>query len=88
MEIKLLGTIEVVVGDIMDQKAVDEAFMGVSAVYHICSALNTHEVEIGQIVINAARLAKVDISYIIQYCILYFKICRIIRKNSWLRKFW
>ena len=59
-EIKLLGAMEVVAGDIMDQKAVDEAFMGVSAVYHICSALNPHEVEIGQRVINAACLAKVE----------------------------
>jgi uncharacterized protein YbjT (DUF2867 family) len=59
-EIKSLGEMEVVVGDMMDQKALDEAFLGVSAVYHICSAVNPHEVEIGQRVINAARLAKVE----------------------------
>lgn len=59
-EMKLLGAIEVVAGDIMDQKTVDEACIGISAVYHICSALNPHEVEIGQRVINAALLAKVE----------------------------
>lgn len=59
-EIKSLGEMEVVVGDMMDQKAVDEAFIGISTVYHICSAVNPHEVEIGQMVINAARKAKVE----------------------------
>jgi uncharacterized protein YbjT (DUF2867 family) len=59
-EIKSLGEMEVVAGDMMDQKAVDEAFIGVRAVYHICSAVNPYEVEIGEIVIKAARLAKVE----------------------------
>jgi uncharacterized protein YbjT (DUF2867 family) len=59
-EIKSLGEMEVVTGDMMDQKAIDEAFIGASAVYHICSAVNPHEVEIGQRVINAARLAKIE----------------------------
>ncbi|AIY07105.1 nucleoside-diphosphate sugar epimerase [Paenibacillus polymyxa] len=59
-EIKSLGDVEVIVGDMMDQKAVDKAFFGVKTVYHICSAVNPHEVQIGQIVIKAARLAKVE----------------------------
>ena len=59
-EIKSLGDMEVVVGDMMDQKAVDEAFIGISTVYHICSAVNPQEVEIGQIAINAAGKAGVD----------------------------
>ena len=59
-ELKSLGVKEVVVGDMMDQKAVDEAFIGVSAVYHICSAVNPHEVEIGQIAIKAARSAQIE----------------------------
>ncbi|MED4134063.1 NmrA family NAD(P)-binding protein [Priestia megaterium] len=59
-EIKSLGQMEVVAGDMLDQKAVNEAFIGVSTVYHICPAVNPHEVEIGQIIIKAARLAKVE----------------------------
>jgi uncharacterized protein YbjT (DUF2867 family) len=59
-EIKSLGEMEVVVGDMIDQKAVDEAFIGVSAVYHICSALNPGEVEIGEAAIRAARSAKIE----------------------------
>ena len=59
-ELKSLGVKEVVVGDMMDQKAVDEAFIGVSAVYHICSAVNPHEGEIGQIAIKAARSAQIE----------------------------
>ncbi|MBG9472157.1 SDR family oxidoreductase [Priestia megaterium] len=58
-EIKSLGQMEVVAGDMLDQKAVNEAFIGVSTVYHICPAVNPHEVEIGQMIIKAARLAKV-----------------------------
>jgi uncharacterized protein YbjT (DUF2867 family) len=58
--IKSLGHMEVVAGDMMDEKAVHEAFMGISTVYHICSAVNPHEVEIGQIVINAAHKVKVE----------------------------
>ncbi|WP_242839919.1 NmrA family NAD(P)-binding protein [Clostridium botulinum] len=51
---------EVVAGDMMNQRDVEEAFIGVSAVYHICSAVNPNEVEIGQMAINAARKAKVE----------------------------
>lgn len=59
-EIKSLGDMEVAVGDMMDQKAVDAAFSGVRAVYHICSATNPNEFEIGQTAINAARSAKIE----------------------------
>lgn len=59
-QIKSLGEMEVVIGDMMDQKAMDEAFTGVSTVYHICSAVNPNEVEIGQIAISAARSAKIE----------------------------
>ncbi|WP_061316391.1 SDR family oxidoreductase [Clostridium botulinum] len=59
-EIKSLGGMEVVAGDMMSQRDVEEAFIGVSAVYHICSAVNPNEVEIGQMAINAARKAKVE----------------------------
>jgi uncharacterized protein YbjT (DUF2867 family) len=59
-EIKSLGTLEAVAGDMMDQKAVNDAFNGVHAVYHICSAVNPYEVQIGETVIKAAHLAKVE----------------------------
>jgi len=58
--IKTLGNMEVIAGDMMHQKVVDEAYDGVNSVYHICSALNPHEVEIGQIAIKAARTTKVE----------------------------
>lgn len=59
-ELNSLGVEEVAVGDMMDQKAVDDAFTGIRSVYHICSALNPHEVEIGQIAMKAARSAKIE----------------------------
>ncbi|WP_455539684.1 SDR family oxidoreductase [Terrisporobacter sp.] len=59
-QIKSLGDIEVIAGDMMDEKTVDEAMIGVNAVYHICSALNPYEVEIGKILINSAKSANVE----------------------------
>ena len=58
--IKEVGEMEIAIGDMMDQEAVNEAFIGVKAVYHICSALNPNEVEIGQIAIEAAKAAGVE----------------------------
>ncbi|NQX64209.1 SDR family oxidoreductase [Paenibacillus qinlingensis] len=59
-EIESLGEMEVVLGDMMDQNAVNEALVGIRAVYHICSAMNPNEVQIGQVMLNAARLAEVE----------------------------
>jgi uncharacterized protein YbjT (DUF2867 family) len=59
-EIKSLDVKEVVVGDMMDQEAMNEVFIGIRAVYHICSVVNPDEVQIGQIAINAARSAKIE----------------------------
>ncbi|AQR94411.1 SDR family oxidoreductase [Clostridium saccharoperbutylacetonicum] len=58
-KIKSLGDMEVIAGDMMDPKVVDKAFKGVDAVYHICSALNPLEVEIGEMMIKAAQAAKI-----------------------------
>lgn len=54
------GATEAVAGDMMDQKAVNDAFADVSAVYHICSAINPNEFQIGNTMIEAAREAKVE----------------------------
>ncbi|NBD25012.1 SDR family oxidoreductase [Paenibacillus glycinis] len=59
-DIQSLGEMDVVTGDMLDQKAVNEALAGIRAVYHICSAMNPDEVQIGQVIIQAARLAKVE----------------------------
>ncbi|BFT74088.1 SDR family oxidoreductase [Paenibacillus sp. P36] len=59
-DIKSLGEMEVVTGDMLDQNAVNEALVGIRAVYHICSAMNPDEVQIGQVIIQAARLAEVE----------------------------
>ncbi|SDW08819.1 SDR family oxidoreductase [Paenibacillus sp. CF384] len=57
---KSLGDVDVAIGDMLDQKAVNEAFVGIKAVYHICSAMNPDEVQIGQVMTEAARLAEVE----------------------------
>ena len=68
-EIKSLGDMEVVVGNMMDQKTLDEAFTGVSAVYHICSAVNPDEVQIGQTIINAA--GKANVKHFVYHSVLH-----------------
>ncbi|HMN13575.1 MAG TPA: NAD(P)H-binding protein [Bellilinea sp.] len=38
-EVKSFGAKEVIAGDMMDQEAMNEAFKGIRAAYHICSAV-------------------------------------------------
>ena len=52
--VESLGVAEVAVGDMRDPEAFRQAAQGVTAVYHICSNMNPHEVTIGQIAIRAA----------------------------------
>lgn len=68
-DIKTLGEMEVVVGDMLDQKTVDEALTGVSAVYHICSAVNPDEVKIGQKMINGAK--KANVKHFVYHSVLH-----------------
>ncbi len=58
--LKALGADLVFVGDLRDEKALGKAFHNVRAVYHICPNMDQHEVEIGRLVIEAARAAKVE----------------------------
>lgn len=58
--IQELGVQHVVVGDMRDQTAIDRAIRGVRAIYHICSNMNPDEIAIGQVVIAAARSARVE----------------------------
>lgn len=59
-EIKSLGEMEVIVGDMMNEELINEAFINVNKVYHICSAINPLEVEIGEKMIKAASQANVE----------------------------
>jgi NAD(P)H dehydrogenase (quinone) len=51
---------QVVVGDMRDRVAMEQAARGTKAVYHICSNMNPDEVAIGEVVIAAARAAEVE----------------------------
>jgi uncharacterized protein YbjT (DUF2867 family) len=55
--LKALDADLVYVGDLHDETALGKAFHNVRAVYHICPTVNPHEVEIGRLVIGAARAA-------------------------------
>jgi len=54
-----MGVKDFVVGDLHSRSKVAEAFRGVRAIYHICPNMQPDEVNIGQIVINAAQTAGV-----------------------------
>ena len=54
------GADEVVVGDLLDSENVRHAYEGVRSVYHICSAYNPDEIEIGKIAIQAAEKTKIE----------------------------
>lgn len=58
--LEALGAREVVVGDIQDPETVAAAAEGVRAIYHICPNMHRREVEIGELVIRAARTADCE----------------------------
>lgn len=68
-EIKALGAMDVVVGNMLNQEDLDRAFIGIEKVYHICSAINPDEVLIGEKVINAAR--KVNVEHFVFHSVLH-----------------
>jgi len=57
---KSLGAEKVIVGDMHDESAIHSAMQGVRSVYHICPNMNPDEVEIGKLVIDAARESGVE----------------------------
>ncbi len=52
-----LGAREVVVGDVQDPETLTAAARGARAIYHICPNMHPREVEIGKMVVAAARSA-------------------------------
>jgi uncharacterized protein YbjT (DUF2867 family) len=69
-DVKSLGAKEVVAGDMLDQGAINEAFNGIRAAYHICSAVNPDEVRIGQVAINAAACSA-RIEHFVYHSVLH-----------------
>ncbi len=55
-----IGAIEVIHGDLCDQRTVDKAVEGIRAIYHIPPNVHPDEVAIGKTVISAAQSAEVE----------------------------
>jgi len=55
-----LGAEKVHVGDLRNESAIYSALQGVKAVYHVCPNMSSAEIDIGRLVINAARETGVD----------------------------
>lgn len=59
-EVSLPGMAQSVVGNLLDENAVQRATADVRAVYHICPNMNPEEMVIGGLVIKAAKAAGVE----------------------------
>jgi len=58
--LKSLGADRVIVGDMRDEFAIDNAMQGARNVYHICPNMSPDEVKIGKVVITSGREAGVE----------------------------
>ena len=52
-----MGAKEFTIGDLLDSNSIHQAIEGASAIYHICPNVHPQEVEIGQLIIDAAKQA-------------------------------
>lgn len=64
-----IGAKDVLVGDMCLSSTMEQACQGIQAVYHICPNVNQDEVAIGQNVIRAARLARVE--HVVYHSVLH-----------------
>ncbi len=58
--LKALGVADVVIGDLRDGAVAQAAMRGVRSVYHICPNVNPDEELIGNVIIRAAREARIE----------------------------
>jgi uncharacterized protein YbjT (DUF2867 family) len=71
-ELKGLGAKEVVIADLLDQDAMDQAFLGTTAIYHICPNMHPQEEEIGQLMIQGAQ--KMHLKHFVYHSVLHSQI--------------
>jgi uncharacterized protein YbjT (DUF2867 family) len=57
---KSQGAEKAIAGDLLDESAVQQALVGVRAVYHICPNMSPDEFDIGRLIIDEARKAGVE----------------------------
>jgi NAD(P)H dehydrogenase (quinone) len=67
--LKSLGAEKVIVGDMRERTVIDTAMQGIRAVYHLCPNMSPDEVEIGKLVIDAAR--KNGIEQLVYHSVLH-----------------
>lgn len=68
-ELRALGAVEVVVGDMRDQQALKRAFSGASSAYHIAPNMSPDELDIGRAAIQAAQEA--DLTHFVYHSVLH-----------------
>ena len=59
-DLKSLGAVKVIVGDLRDETAIRTAMQNIRAIYHICPNMIPDEKVIGNLVISEARKARVE----------------------------
>jgi len=68
-ELKTLGAEKIIVGDLRDESAIHIAMKDVRRVYHICPNMHLNEVEIGKLMIKAAK--KEGVEYFVYHSVLH-----------------
>ncbi|MFN2112707.1 MAG: SDR family oxidoreductase [Anaerolineales bacterium] len=68
-QVEQVGAEEILVGDLLDRKALSRAMRGIRAVYHIPPNLHPREVEIGEYVI--AEALQADVEHFIYHSVLH-----------------
>lgn len=68
-ELKNVGAKEVIVADLLDGRTLDQTFMGITGIYHICPNMHPQELEIGQLMIQLAQ--KNHLKHFIYHSVLH-----------------
>jgi len=68
-ELKNVGAKEVIVAYLLDGRTLDQTFMGITGIYHICPNMHPQELEIGQLMIQLAQ--KNHLKHFIYHSVLH-----------------
>lgn len=69
VDLEKIGAKEVIVADLLDESSLNQAFLGSTAIYHICPNMHPQEVEIGQLMIHLAQ--KNHLKHFVYHSVLH-----------------
>ena len=69
VDLQKIGAKEVITADLLDESSLDQAFLGATAIYHICPNMHPKEVEMGQLMIHLAQ--KNHLKHFVYHSVLH-----------------